>query len=58
MEARESPGKLAECLLAAMGRPDPEDESDMVRAYTGAIILGEAASDLRIIRIFLQSLAK
>lgn len=37
-----------------MGNDEQETEPEQVRAYTGALILAEAAADLRALRTLIQ----
>jgi hypothetical protein len=48
-EARGDDGLAAKCLLAALGT-NPESEAAEAHAYVGALILIDAARELRTIR--------
>lgn len=41
---------MADCLVAALGRDDVEEEQERVRAYVGAIHLAEGLLELRTLR--------
>ena len=41
---------MAECLLAALGRTEDEDDGDYATTFVGALLLGEGLRDLGIIR--------
>ncbi len=41
---------MAECLLAALGREETENEAENVRAYVGAVHLAEGLLELRALR--------
>jgi hypothetical protein len=47
--ARRDAGLASACLLAALGT-QPESDNETARAYVGALIMVEAADDLRVIR--------
>jgi hypothetical protein len=41
-------------LLAALGRDEGDDDEEMARLHTGAVLLAEALSELSAIRKILQ----
>jgi hypothetical protein len=52
-KARGDHGVAAMCLLAALGRAEPENTDQAARQYTGAVLMAEAIADLRLIRLML-----
>lgn len=55
-QARADLGVSAACLLAALGTEQQETDSELARAYVGAVLIAEGLHDIRAQRQMVQAL--